>query len=199
MQKEIVLASTNFTLVYKLKNAVSDEFDFIHVRPDDDYLRKFKIIFSSISETVYIDHHNVIGLDPLNSMFQIKSQIIKAINKNPEDNECYIGIDPGNSIGVCIILNQILVDSTVFYSKSKMIQWIKSKLREINKAITIIRVGDGGGKNQAEIIEMLQKNITANIELQLVNEKNTSKKITSHITSHEQAAIRIAKRKGQII
>ena len=45
----------------------------------------------------------------------------------------------------------------------------------------------------------MKKVLPTRIVLQIVDEKNTSKKAINTLTSHEQAAIRIAKRKGYII
>ena len=199
MQKTIVLASSSFKLAYKLTKAIAGDFAFKHVKPNMKNLAKYDVVFCAIHERSTIEHHNVIELNPLNSLFLLKVEVLNAINDDLVDFECFIGIDPGNTTGVCIILNQVLIDSTVFYSKIKLVSWIKMRLKELNNSIATVRIGDGGGKNHKEIIELLKKVMPSSIELQIVNEKNTSKKVISTLTSHEQSAIRIAKRRGYVI
>lgn len=186
-------------MAFKLSRAIAGDFNFVHETPNSQNLAKHKLVFCDLHERSKIKHHNVIELNSQNTIFQLKAEVINNLNGNPHDLECYIGIDPGNTTGVCIILNQVLIDSTVFYSKIKLISWIKKKIKELNNNLTIIRIGDGGGKNQKETIELLKKVLPTHVILQIVDEKNTSKKAINTLTSHEQAAIRIAKRKGYII
>ncbi|MCE7735772.1 MAG: hypothetical protein GPJ54_12900 [Candidatus Heimdallarchaeota archaeon] len=193
------MASSDFKLAFKLRKAFIEDFNFVHLKPNNGNLLKYDIVFCSIYETSKINHPKVIELNPKNTIFQLKTGVLNALNQDSGNLECVIGIDPGNTSGVCIIMNRVLVDSTVFYSKVKLISWIKIKLKELNKSQAIVRIGNGGGKNNKEIVELLKKTLPSRIELQIVDEKNTSKKIISTLTSHEQSAIRIAKRRGFII
>lgn len=199
MQNTIILASSDFKLAFKLTKAFVEDFNFVHLAPNNGSLLKYDMVFCSIYEGSKINHPNVIELNPKNSIFQLKTGVLKALNQDFNNLECVIGIDPGNTSGVCIIMNRVLIDSTVFYAKAKLVSWIKTKLKELSNSLTIVRIGNGGGKNNKEIVELLKKNLPSNIELQIVDEKNTSKKVISTLTSHEQAAIRIAKRRGFII
>lgn len=199
MQNTIILASSDFKLAFKLRKAFVEDFNFVHVAPNNVILRKCDMVFCSFYEGSKINHPNIIELNPKNSIFQLKTGVLKALNQNFNNLECVIGIDPGNTSGVCIIMNRVLMESTVFYSKVKLVSWIKIKLKELNSSLTIVRIGNGGGKNKKEIVELLKKTLPSNIELQIVDEKNTSKKVINTLTSHEQSAIRIAKRRGFII
>ncbi|OLS28021.1 MAG: hypothetical protein HeimC2_09250 [Candidatus Heimdallarchaeota archaeon LC_2] len=174
-------------------------FNFEHLSPNHISILKYNIIFCSIGEKKKINHPNIIELDPSYSEFQLKTKIIQALNSNLHQSEGFIGIDPGNAIGVCVLLNQVILETTVFYSKEKLISWIRSKLVQLNGINTNIKIGDGGGKNQEHIITLLKNSLPDRVKIEIIDEKNTSQKITSHLTSHEQAAIRIAKRKGYLI
>lgn len=199
MQKIVVLASLDFTLAFKLKKAIIDKFHFEHITLNHLSIPRYEVIFCSHGEKEKIDHPNVIELDPSNNEFQLNLKVIQTMNIKFSQPECFIGIDPGNAIGVCILFNQIIIETTVFYSKEKLIYWIRSKVRELNGINIIIKIGDGGGKIQEQIISSLKNILPNNVKIEIIDEKNTSQKITSNLTSHEQAAIRIAKRKGHII
>ncbi len=199
MQNIVVLASLDFTLAFKLKNAIIDNFHFEHITLNHISIQKYDVIFCSRGEKEKIDHSNVVELDPSNTEFQLKLEVIQALSIKSNQPECFIGIDPGIAIGVCILFNQVIIETTVFYSKDKLVYWIRSKLRELIRIRIIIKIGDGGGKIQEQIISLLKNSIPDNIKIEIIDEKNTSLKVTSNLTSHEQAAIRIAKRKGYII
>ena len=199
MQKIVVLASLDFTLAFKLKKAIVDNFPFEHITPNHLSIPKYAIIFCSNGEKEKIAHSNIIELDPNYTEFQLKTKVIQTMNITANQQECYIGIDPGKAIGVCILLNQIILETTVFYSKEKLVNWIRIKIRELSDIYTIIKIGDGGGKNKEQIILALKNSLPDRIKIEIIDEINTSRKITSNLTSHEQAAIRIAKRKGYII
>lgn len=192
--------SRNFRLVFKIKEAISDLFNVTHyynreLRPTDD----FDLIIVSKNGKIPRNINNLLVLRDHMSQLKIRSEIISAMNSKNSIDECIVGIDPGYNIGISLIYQLTLVDSTVVYSIEKLILWIKNRISQISYKQLIIRVGDGGHNVLASIIDRLIKEFSRSAQIELVDEKNTSTRINSSRSIHVDAAIKIARRKGEII
>lgn len=195
LKKQVILVSQNFKLVYKVKEAILDVFDFIHLTIDDTKIQTSQFIFTSIEEKKKFAHSNFIGLSPNWSNITILSSIILTFDSR-QQSKCIIGIDPGLSTGTSVLLNGNLLDTCVFYSVINVLRWIKNKFKLVVADEHIIKIGNGGGRYQSNILKYLDQNLPKGIHIEIIDEKKTSIKENAEMTIHEQAAIKIAKRNG---
>ncbi|MDH5400849.1 MAG: hypothetical protein OEY49_00020 [Candidatus Heimdallarchaeota archaeon] len=194
----VIVASKNFTLAYKIKLAIGDKHNIIHIFPNMTKPTN-QIIISSPQEKHLFDQQILIIHQNL-SIITIRSLILKQLICKPKFFKCFIGIDPGKSIGTALLIEGEVITSNTFSSMRKLIIWISNKIKEIQYHQLVIRIGDGGGADRNyEILNSIIKQFSEISVIELVNEVNTSVRRDGKIPIHEEAAILIAKRSGKIL
>ncbi len=198
MNKRVIVASTDFRLAYKVKLAISNDFDFIHKSPSDQDLNS-DIIVTTWKEYFNFEHEKKIILSWKDSESKIKSEIIKGLVENNLDSLCKIGIDPGKAIGISIIFIGRVLNTNVVYDMKSMVSWLNSKLKEIKFNSLKIKIGNGGGEVRNKILDFIVKHFQERAIIEIVDERNTSIRLNKNKSLHEEAAIRIANRVGTIL
>ena len=173
-----------------------DLFDIKHVTLEE-IPRGYDLLITSAAETWNQQFSGpILKLSNRDSNHKIRALIIEKATKCQE-RLCIVGIDPGMSVGVSIIYCEETFETNVFYQFSHLKRWLENRLKGINFGTLIFKIGNGGGAKKEEYIRLLKQNFTAPIFE--VNEWNTSIREGGELTIHEQAAIKIAHRKGTVI
>jgi len=139
--------------------------------------------------TILPIHKNMAGIE-------LKQRIVAFLSAEGADIRIYVGIDPGVHIGVAIIHMHSILNTTLVLSLADMIRWLKQQIILLRNNDILFRVGDGVKYQSLQILERLEREFDAPVEL--VDESYTSIKQTNTRTIHEQAAIIIAQRQGNL-
>jgi hypothetical protein len=169
---------------------------FEHKLPSNQ-VKDADIVITTREEYDQIRHPKKLALRSDYSISRIKSEIIGLLAKHKEQRTCLVGIDPGKAIGISILFLNEVVHTTVVTSLKQMLFWMNEKITGIQYDLLIIKVGNGGGQMQSEIITTLSQNFHLRASIELVDERNTSVKGNQNLSIHEEAAIKIARRGGK--
>lgn len=121
---------------------------------------------------------------------------IEVLEKLPSlGEEVVVGVDPGKKMGAAALCKNILIDSQVTDDTSKLVDWINRIRRIAETKILMVRVGRG--ERCREILEALEEQSWEGMEVEAVDESNTTKSLTQRSSRYGKdvgAAIRIALR-----
>lgn len=173
---------------------------FESLSPQEAAISNAKIIITTKAESLIVNRDDVLldtELDEHHAI--IKSKILKnMIGCNKEF--LYIGIDPGQRIGVSIIYCNREIDSFVESSPYAVISKVSNLFSKINAVTKILRIGDGDRDMAAKIaLKILRR--SNDIIVEIVDERKTSNSTDIGINRRgfrdRSAAKLIALRKGQ--
>ena len=192
----VIVASQDFRLAYKVQISLPQSFRFEHRLPSNP-LKDADVVITSREEYDRITHSQKLALRWDYSISRIKSEIISVLVKHKGTRTCLVGIDPGKTIGISILFMDEVVHTTVVTSLKQMLFWMKKKITGIQYDLLVIKIGTGGGDIQSMIITTISQNFHSNVSIELVDERNTSVKGSRNLSIHEEAAIKIARRRGK--
>jgi hypothetical protein len=127
---------------------------------------------------------------------------IKRILQGKEAYEkIIIGLDPGVATGLAIIADGNIMEVENCFSAKEVIKCIKKTIKNVNYDQTNVFVKIGNGVPiYKDLLEALDKALSPQIRLQVVNERGTNKPLKenkrSRAVRHISSAIRIAGRSG---
>jgi hypothetical protein len=196
LTKRVIVSSQDFRLAYKVQISLPQSYSFEHRSPSNE-VKDADIVITTREEFDQIWHPHKLALRWDYSISRIKSEIISLLVKHKEQRICLVGIDPGKAIGISILFQNEVVHTTVVTSLKQMLFWMNEKITGIQHDLLIIKVGNGGGQMQSEIITTISQNFHLSASIELVDERNTSVKGNQNLSIHEEAAIKIARRGGK--
>ncbi len=197
----IIILTNDFRLAYKLRTLLTDKFSTIRHFTDESKIKVGDVVitkvgeYSNILETARVIQFRdakFVNLTTLmakiNNIFHLQSNFA-----------CIIGVDPGKTTGVSILIGRSIITTSKFKDFKKMLHWIKEQLKLVDFDQLIFKIGDGGGKFNEDVVDLLFKEFSRFSRLEIVNETKTSLKSSNGRSLHEEAAIRIALRYGKTI
>ena len=188
---KVYVLTDNFKLMFKLSQLELQNIVFRHVLSLDN-IPNNSLVLSDRPINENIEKYSILNKNM--SIVDLKKRILRVAYQDQTDKIIYVGIDPGKNIGLAIVhLKSVLKTDTVL-SIDRLVLWLRRELLQWHYEKIIIRIGDGVIHFTTKIIERLRFEFEYDIEL--VDEKSTSFKEINTKTIHEQAAIRIACRKG---
>ena len=196
----LIIATKNFRFVYKLNEILSDikEIKSNHILPNQSIPPNTDVIITTEIERKGLDFQNIFVPKAFNQYYIFSNVYLLSKNKD-YFNEVIIGIDPGKTTGVAVIAeNEILLGTAEFYTAVDTVKEVISVFFNVECSNLIIKVGEGGGKIQDEIVKRLDEIFHNKVPVQVVNEDFTSQKKSSKFGSkfpkNIQSAILIALR-----
>lgn len=194
LKEKLFVVTSDFKLLYKVLQTKIDDVEFIHQLPQEKKNNNGRIITDS---RLYPASAKVLRINRNMTTLQIKKRIIHYLSKLETRWDLIFGIDPGLNIGVALLHKKQLVDSTIVLSMDSLVKWIRFNIISLQATSVLVRIGDGVKEPMNRIINRLIREFRTSIQIEIVDEKNTSIKQKNDITIHEQAATRIANRRGR--
>lgn len=188
--------TSNFKLIFKIQQVLKGKnYKIEHA---------LRLPCSTAPALVITDQYNLPISNKLvihrhESELSIKKKILESLQNQFSDYEIKFGIDPGHNIGLAVLFHKKILDTEVVYTIDGVIRWIRKNHRILRSNNCVIRLGDGGDITQKNIKNRLIKEFDKGYRIEIVDESNTSIRMSHSRTKHEEAAILIARRKGKPI
>jgi len=126
------------------------------------------------------------------------SNIIKKIEEKNKFGEVIVGVDPGKTIGLATLADDIVIQTAEYFTPLGVVKEIISIFFNIETDDFKIKIGHGGGEIREEITSRLNKIFQNKVDINVINERYTSKNQMQELrkvySKHMAAAILIAKR-----
>lgn len=196
MNEKVIISvvSNNFRLVYKVEQAISEDYAFHHSSLSDNFSKTTLIVTDSSQIAKQISHPNIIIISDNKEIDVIRAIILYYLKDISLPKVCVIGIDPGKTIGVAIIYMNEIFATNSFLTLESLIHWIKQKVIILKFDELIIKVGDGNKKESSQLFKSISQEFSIIGKVLLVDEKFSSIRRTRCRNIHEEAAIIIANR-----
>ncbi len=189
---EIAVVTSNMRLYYKIIHELRDEgIPFISMKPGETIPSEIKCVITSDVEKNSTHHPKILTVDAKDTSAIVpKLRFLLNMDDDPI-TLVTIGVDPGKTYGLAVLVNDNLVDVYKAFSSKSAAKIIENILKAFPAVRKIIRIGTGSPLYYRQLLELLN-NVDA--ELELVNEFETSS--GPRATKDTKAALAIAKKKG---
>lgn len=188
----VIAKTLDFKLAYNLRVALeSTQFKFFH-EDFETKLREDDILVQAKGDPEVAHPRRIVLTHKAN-----KAKILSVIYGLTEKGKtAYVGIDPGKTIGVAILLNSSVLITSSFNKVVTMERWIVENLSSMVYSELTIRIGNAGGKYKEEIVDYIHKQFDHLGRIEIVDETGSSAKRSKRNLPrvHENAAVSIAKR-----
>jgi hypothetical protein len=189
----LCVISSDFRLFYKISKIFADKYQISHIFPSDN-IPDNDLVITTLEEARFVKVQPKVVLQWKMNPSLMEKKIIESLENNSSNEQITIGIDPGKNIGVSIILQDSLVTSNTLDSTQKLIYWLRNEFKVLKITNPIIKIGDGDMNSVEEIIPALIHEFGSELDINLVDESDTSKRENKSRTSHEESADRIARK-----
>jgi len=186
--------TSDFKLVYKVLNLQIEEVEIVHLLDTNELTDDAIIITDKRPNTPR--RYRSLRLHRNMTRYQLKKHILQFVQQDTPAWDVIFGIDPGVNIGLAVLYDETVLDTTIVLSLDSTMKWIRSHLQSLKPQKCLIRVGDGVKQQLLIILDRLDKEFSERIVIEIIDETNSSIKSTNKTTIHEQSAIIIAKRSG---
>ena len=195
---EAAVATENPKILYRIVQLLKDlEIQFVICSPVDHRCERAQVVISGPSDTS-IQHIGRIEVTEDFDTDFVRIKIMSKLHDLLTPSKAIIGIDPGMTFGVALLIDGIPVYSNsstspeaVAILTKTLIDYTKTLFPECQK---LIRIGTGSKLYAALLLRSIRNSITQP-SIELVNEHKTT--IISGARSDESAAILIAGRTGR--
>ncbi|MEM1537588.1 MAG: hypothetical protein QXK12_02865 [Candidatus Nezhaarchaeales archaeon] len=169
----VVVATTNAKKYYEVvKELRRLGISFTSCHPRDKLPKNVKVVITTQSEAPLIrlaNRKTVIRVieEPLKrTISRVVSDLQRSISP-----ELVVGIDPGGTCGIAVILDRTLMDYYMADSVNGVVSYVEEALKTYEAQRKIIRIGDGTPQLRESIIKALtSKHLNAKVEV--VSEKS---------------------------
>ncbi len=189
---EVAVVTGNMRLYYKIIQELRDEgIPFISVKPGETIPSDIKCVITSDVEKNTMDHPKVLTVETKETSTIVpKLRFLLNMNNDPI-SLVTIGVDPGKTYGLAVLVNDNLVDVYKAFSSKGAAKIIRNVLETFSAVRKIIRIGTGAPLYYKPLLELLRG---VDAELELVDEFETSS--GPRVTKDTKAALAIAKKEG---
>ena len=148
---------------------------------------KIGVVLTSNNELHDFKSAKVIAADAYDTVDHAVDLALQMLIGKDMYSKVYIGIDPGDHIGVAIVGDDILLQKTYVENPDKLVSIVKRYLKEYPANYTYIRIGHGSILTRNRIINSL---IPLKVPIEIVDETKTSskKQVKRHKRDSEAAA-----------
>ena len=188
-----------FLLVDELKRR---RLPFISLKPGDPIPAGIKVVLTSQEELKLFTHANVLAYRETTDPSAVVDRATMMLLSKSSFRELTIGIDPGKTIGVALLGDGIILRT----EKRREIEDVIADISRFPKSFRadklVIRVGNGSTEYHRHIMKKVEDNLPRDVVLELVDEEGTtraSKSRSRPISLDEEAAIRIAEKRGKTL
>ncbi len=195
---EAAIATENPKILYRVVQLLKKlEIKFVICSPSDQRCDHAHVVLTDPSEK-FEQHEGKIEVTEDFDIDFVRIEMMSKLHDLRKPSRAVVGIDPGMTFGVALVIDGISVYSNSL-SSPEAVTILTHKLANHSKTLfpdcpTIVRIGTGSKLYAALLLRSI-KNIKIKLQIELVNEHKTT--ITSRAKSDESAAILIAGRSGR--
>jgi len=202
MDGQIAIATLSGRAYYSLISELKKRhLPFLSLTPTDSIPPQVKIVITTAKEKRQVKHLNVLVYDSKESPSKIIDKALQGAYGKGFFRKTVVGVDPGKTVGVAIICDDIVLKTLVCHSVKDAVSNILNTLNEIRAEEMLVRIGDGAEPYRRLLIGTLNKELPLNVPLETVSEKGTTR-VAKTLTSHRRglldaaSAVEIALRSG---
>ncbi|KYK24408.1 hypothetical protein AYK24_06240 [Thermoplasmatales archaeon SG8-52-4] len=187
--KTIGLFTNNFSLYHDLiKILKKRKVPYVSLSSVKNIPSSIGVIITSNNELHDIKSQKVIAADAYDTIDHAVDLALQMLIGKELYSKIFIGIDPGDSPGIAVVGDDILLQKINIDAPEKVVTVIKRILREYPALETLIRIGHGSILTRNRIINSL---IPLKIPIEIVDETKTtpSQQIGRHQRDSEAAAV----------
>lgn len=198
--KEIALVTYSGKAYYQLTSALKrKKITFYSLTPKDVIPRHVKAVITTETESQYVTHPNTFifsNEDP----DRFINTIIQRVQGKNEYSQVVIGVDPGHQFGLAILGDGTLLETKLISDIKEVVAAIQSFVLNFGVEQTIIKIGNGNPLLSIELRRLLQTQLDAAINIEIVDEHGTTKNYRRYSSYNRTSkdiysAIRIAHRR----
>ncbi len=202
MKSKVAVATVQgkayFLIVNELKRR---NIRFISLLPRDSIPPGIKVVVTTAAEQQLVNHGRILVYDAETDPELMGSQLVKILQGKEVYEKIVVGIDPGVVFGLAVVADGTVIDAENCFSVKSVSGKIKSVLRTVDFAVTVVAVKIGNGVPLYKtLVERLDNDLPREVLLEIVSEKGTNH--NAHETAHKRglrhifSAIKIAGREG---
>lgn len=198
--KEIALVTYSGKAYYQLTSALKrKKITFYSLTPKDVIPRHVKAVITTETESQYVTHPNTFIFSNEDPNRFINTIIQRVQGKN-EYSQVVIGVDPGHQFGLAILGDGTLLETKLISDIKEVVAAIQSFVLNFGVEQTIIKIGNGNPLLSIELRRLLQTQLDAAINIEIVDEHGTTKNYRRYSSYNRTSkdiysAIRIAHRR----
>lgn len=196
--KTIGVFTKDFSLYHDLLRALRKRnIAYVSLSSIKNIPSKIGVILTSNNELHDIKSAKVIAADAYDTINHAIDLALQILIGKDMYSKVYIGIDPGDHIGIAIVGDDILLQKTTIENQKELVSIVKRFLKEYPANQTFIRIGHGSILNRNRIINSL---IPLKVPIEIVDETKTtsSTQVQRHKRDSEAAAAIALIRGGKV-
>jgi len=186
--KTIGVYTKDFSLYYDIiKTLRKRKIPYVSLTSHKGIPSKIGVVLTSNNEIHDIKSSKIIAADAYDTVSHAIDLAIQMIIGKDLYQNLYIGIDPGDSPGLAVVGDDLLLCKTQVDSPKKVLPKIKRFLKEYPASQVIIRIGHGSVLIRNLIINSL---IPLEVPIEIVDETKTTptQEVKRHLRDSEAAA-----------
>ncbi|MHA1864104.1 MAG: hypothetical protein ACTSWA_10085 [Candidatus Thorarchaeota archaeon] len=197
---EAAIATENPKILYRVVQLLKKlEIKFVICSPADHRCDHAHVVITDTDDNIEQHDGKIEVTEDFDTDF-VRIELMSKLHDLRKPSRAVVGIDPGMTFGVALVIDGISVYSNSLTSP-KAVARLTQQLVNHSKTLfpscpTIVRIGTGS-KLYAALLLRSANNIRTKLQIELVNEYKTT--ITNRAKSDESAAILIAGRRGSPI
>lgn len=205
MKAKIAVATVSGKAYYLIVNELKRKnIPFLSLMPWDPIPIEMKAVITTEKERNLIKHEKILvyknGVDP-DALINEALQILRGKDYY---EKIVIGLDPGEVIGLAVVADGKVVETTNCFSVKETTSFIGSIVKKLQKTSTTpisVKVGDGAPLFKEKLLRALDDMLPPSITLESVSEAGTDRYLSEN--THRRglrdiaSAIRIAGRNGR--
>jgi hypothetical protein len=198
--KEIAIVTYSGKAYYQLTSALKrKKITYYSLTPKDVIPRHVKAVITTETESQYVTHPNTFIFSSEDPNRFITTIIQRVQGKN-EYSQVVIGVDPGHQFGLAILGDGTLLETKLISDMKEVVAAIQSFVLNFVVEQTLIKIGNGNPLLSIELRRLLQTQLDAAINIEIVDEHGTTKNYRRYSSYNRTSkdiysAIRIAQRR----
>jgi hypothetical protein len=195
---EAAIATENPKILYQAVQLLKAmDLDFVICHPTDSRCSNCHVVVTDVAG-IFKQHEGLVLVQEDFDVDYVRIEVMARLMALRAPTTAIVGIDPGMTFGIALVVDGIVLyqgsriaPSAVAELASRLSLYVETLFRGCQ---SIIRVGTGSKLYSALLLRTLLRK-SENLDIELVNEKNTTVSGSSH--ADESAAILIAGRSGR--
>lgn len=174
---------------------------FISLTPWDEIPMEIEAVITTEEEKAHINHPRVVAFKEGENPSEVVGRAIKAVMDREGVEEVVIGVDPGKTYGVAVLIGKEVYESTSHRTLGGALKSILKAIHSFPSLKKIVKVGSGAQPYLNETVNSLDELLPLDVEIEIVNEEGTSRvtKLSKRLKGGRDAAsaVMIASRRGK--
>ncbi len=199
---EIAVCTTQGRAYYMLVTELKRRgIPFLNLTPFDPIPPTIKAVITTPQEKVQIRFSRVIIYNVDEDPASAIDQALQPTGGKTEYERLVVGLDPGKTVGLAIVGDGNLIESSTSSSPEEAANAVMKALEEFKAKTKVVKVGDGVREYQRRLLSLLDHMLPPDVRLESVAERGTTRDIglsprRGRLSRDARSAIRISMRSG---